>query len=238
MPHDELPERPSLEYLKKLAKDRLRSLRRTDRETKLADAQLAIAREHGFSSWRAFRSEVEYRRVRSRPAFFAACESGDLDALQGLLDRDPELIDARKEDGETVGATALHLALLHADAVRLLLERGADPNMRDVGDNALPLHFAAGAAPLATIQALLDAGSDVHGRGDAHALEVIGWAACFAKPRHARNPIPSSTVHDALRHARVFDRGPVRGRPDVRAAGGGEPAVSQDDSGKRRPSDG
>ena len=48
-----LPERPSLEDLKKLAKDRLPALRRADPTARLADAQLAVAREHGFPSRRA-----------------------------------------------------------------------------------------------------------------------------------------------------------------------------------------
>ncbi len=38
----ELPERASLEFLKKLAKERLRELRRRDPEARLAAAQLAV----------------------------------------------------------------------------------------------------------------------------------------------------------------------------------------------------
>jgi hypothetical protein len=45
MPKSELPERASLEYLKKLAKDRLQELRRIDPKTKLADALLSTARD-------------------------------------------------------------------------------------------------------------------------------------------------------------------------------------------------
>ena len=55
----ELPERASVEYLKKLAKDRLDELRRLDPDAKLAAAQLAIAREHGFPSWRALKAEID-----------------------------------------------------------------------------------------------------------------------------------------------------------------------------------
>jgi hypothetical protein len=54
-----LPDRPSLEYLKKLAKDRLRELRRAEAGARLADAQLAVAREHGFPSWRALRAHLD-----------------------------------------------------------------------------------------------------------------------------------------------------------------------------------
>ena len=62
-----LPDRPSLEYLKKLAKDRLPELRRTDPRARLADAQLAVAREHGFTSWRTLRAELDRRRAPAAP---------------------------------------------------------------------------------------------------------------------------------------------------------------------------
>ncbi|HEX6993364.1 MAG TPA: hypothetical protein VF339_04380 [Gammaproteobacteria bacterium] len=52
----QLPERASLEYLKKLAKERLAQMRRVDPAAKLSASLLEVAREHGFSSWRA-RSE-------------------------------------------------------------------------------------------------------------------------------------------------------------------------------------
>ncbi len=111
-------------------------------------------------------------------AFFAACRSGDVTALRELLAREPGLARERHS-----GTTGLHAAVNHPDAVRLLLERGADPNIRDEDDNALPLHFAAGGSPLESIRALLDAGSDCHGVGDLHRLEVIGWATVFADAR-------------------------------------------------------
>jgi catechol 2,3-dioxygenase-like lactoylglutathione lyase family enzyme len=46
-----LPARPSIEQLRKRAKERLAILRTTDPASKLADAQFLIAREHGFDSW-------------------------------------------------------------------------------------------------------------------------------------------------------------------------------------------
>jgi hypothetical protein len=48
MSNSKLPERASLEYLRKLAKDRLQELRRADPQAKLAAALLAVARDHGF----------------------------------------------------------------------------------------------------------------------------------------------------------------------------------------------
>lgn len=178
MSSSDLPDRPSLEYLKKLAKQRLRELRRTDPRARLSAAQLAVAREHGYPSWRALKAEIERRRAPLVDAFFAACRAGDTAELSELLHREAGLVRERKD-----GTTGLHLAVPYPEAVRLLIERGADPNARDEGDNALPLHFAAGGGPIESVRALLDAGSDVHGVGDLHKMDVIGWATCFAEAR-------------------------------------------------------
>jgi hypothetical protein len=55
-----LPARPNLEFLKKLAKKRLRSMRASAEtaKAKLADAQLAVARDYGFASWRKLHAHV------------------------------------------------------------------------------------------------------------------------------------------------------------------------------------
>ena len=175
MPSSKLPERASLEYLKKRAKERLLDLRERDPRAKLAAAQLAVARDYGFSSWRALKAEIDRRRAPTLASFFSACHAGDVATLRDLLATEPSL--ARERTAE--GSTGLHLAVQHVDAVRLLLEHGADPNARDVGDNAYPLHFAGGAGGAEVVRALLDAGGDVHGVGDVHRLDVIGWATCF-----------------------------------------------------------
>ena len=64
MSNSKLPERPSLDHLKKLAKNRLQELRRNDPEAKLASAQLAVAREYGFLSWRALKVQLDDRRAK------------------------------------------------------------------------------------------------------------------------------------------------------------------------------
>jgi catechol 2,3-dioxygenase-like lactoylglutathione lyase family enzyme len=64
MPNSKLPERPSLEHLKKLAKSRLQELRRTDPDAKLAAALLHVAREYGYSSWRALKAKIDGQRAR------------------------------------------------------------------------------------------------------------------------------------------------------------------------------
>lgn len=54
-----LPARPSLEYLKKEAKELLDDLQRRDPVARLADAQHALAREYGFASWPKLKAHVE-----------------------------------------------------------------------------------------------------------------------------------------------------------------------------------
>ena len=132
MSNSQLPERVSLEYLKKLAKERLRELRRDDPETKLAAAQLAIAREYGFPSWRALKAEVDRRRDDLTSRWFDAVRRGDVDSVRELLHEDPSLMQARESRHD---ATALHVAAAanNVTTARLLLDAGAEPN--DTGDD-------------------------------------------------------------------------------------------------------
>jgi ankyrin repeat protein/uncharacterized glyoxalase superfamily protein PhnB len=200
-----LPERASLEYLKKLAKDRLQKLRQADPHTKLATALLAVARDHGFSSWRALKAEIEQRQTKNAALFFDACAKGDVEVLRGLLANDPSLVRATRPNARYDGWTGLHPAAQggHVDAVRLLLEHGADPNAREAGDNTYALHWAAAARHIETVRALLDAGGDVHGIGDVHELDAIGWATFFHGPDRAPGDDPevaSFLIERGARH--------------------------------------
>jgi len=190
----ELPQHPSLDYLKKLAKERLRQMRAASPAAQLSTAQLAVAREHGFPSWRALKAEVDRRRAPAREAFFAACQAGDLAELTVLLEKGPTLVGERNEDG----GTGLHVAVAHPACVRLLLEHGADPNAREGGDNAYPLHFAAGGGYLESVRALLDAGGDVHGFADVHKADVIGWAV--GDGRNVSRDVVALLIERGARH--------------------------------------
>jgi hypothetical protein len=65
----QLPPRPSLEYLKKRAKELLAESQRRDPTLRLADAQFALARAYGFASWPKLKAYVEsVARPTARPA--------------------------------------------------------------------------------------------------------------------------------------------------------------------------
>jgi hypothetical protein len=122
-----LPARASLEYLRKLAKDRLAVLRQADPRAQLATALLSVAQEHGFSSWRALKAELDGRRASHSSQFFDAVDRRDTDAVRVWLRQEPELVHARHARHN---ASPLHHAATGGDfeTVRVLLDAGADPN--------------------------------------------------------------------------------------------------------------
>jgi ankyrin repeat protein len=78
----------------------------------------------------------------------------------------------------------LHFGVRHEAVVTTLVERGADPNIRDEGDNAFPIHFAAERGDLSIVKLLIEHGADPIGAGTTHELEVLGWAVCFDYANH------------------------------------------------------
>ena len=124
--------------------------------------------------------------------FLQACARGDDAAVQRLLAEEPALALARDEQGRS----GLHLATAHPDILRRLLAHGADPDAREGGDNVTPLHLAAANAHLESVRVLLDAGADVHGVGDLHEGDVIGWAAGSGR----RDVVDLLVAHGARHH--------------------------------------
>lgn len=100
-----------------------------------------------------------------QPNVFEAAAFGREERLEELLEGDPGL--ARAFSGD--GFTALHLAAFfgHAEAMQLLLDRGADPNAvatsAQVGP-VQPLHSAAATGRLECARLLLAHGADVNAR--------------------------------------------------------------------------
>ena len=89
-----------------------------------------------------------------------AAALGDLDRVRDLLGEDPARIAEARPSGKRALSSAVQFG--HVEIVRLLLDRGADPNWSD-GANAprgLSLHVAARAGDRQTVETLLAAGAD------------------------------------------------------------------------------
>jgi uncharacterized protein len=92
-----------------------------------------------------------------------AAAVGDVDRLRELVELRPELTNALASDG----FTPLHLAAFfgRTDAVRLLLDRGADANTTATNDTRVaPLHSAAAGGDREAVRLLLAAGADPNAR--------------------------------------------------------------------------
>jgi ankyrin repeat protein len=169
-----LPDKPDLDWLRKQAKRQLDALRASNPSAQLAEAQFALAHEYGFTSWRALKAHVDALTLDGQ--IIDAARSGRADRLGALLDAHPEKLHLKARPYDH---SLLHLAARHVDCIDLLLTRGLDVNLREPGDNTYAMHWAAAAGQLDAVTRLADAGGDVIGAGDDHALEVIGWATCW-----------------------------------------------------------
>ena len=190
--------------LKKEAKRWLRALRAGDAAARerldrvqlrartplvLRDVQHALALEYGFTNWAALMTSVAAIESASGggssestlQSLLRAAGLGDVARVDQILDAHPDLIDERGTlPGNSGLRTALHFGVHHEPVVRALLARGANPNIRDEGDNAFPLHFVAERENFSIIRLLVEHGAQTNaGQVDHHDLDVIGWATCF-----------------------------------------------------------
>ena len=98
-----LPARPDLDWLRKTAKQRLKEFRKTRPDAKLHEAQLVVAREYGFASWRALKARIDALNpaAAERSRVFAAARAGDVATVRAAFAAgfDPYAMD---EDGRTV----------------------------------------------------------------------------------------------------------------------------------------
>jgi ankyrin repeat protein len=229
---------PSVESLRKEAKRRLKAIRAGDTAAapSLRDVQHAMALERGFPTWQGLVASAARPAFPTREAALAAlleaAVKGDVVQLRTVLDEYPDVINER---GLLKGHSGMRTALHHAadtneDAVRLLLERGADPNIRDEGDWAFPIHFAAEKGNLPLVRLLVEHGADTNGEGDYHELGVIGWACAwdYVPPRPeliayllahgSRHTIFSAVAIgdcDAIRHIATTSPGDLERRMDL-----------------------
>src|SRR5208283_3445333 len=126
----ELPAKPSLEYLRKQAKQ----LQRTTSQGKLADAQHSLAREYGFANWTRLKSHVVTMGLPPGEALTVAIRDQDTQRVRELLESHSEL---RAKIDEPLanygfGQHALFASVQRSDraTIDVLLRAGANIHKR------------------------------------------------------------------------------------------------------------
>jgi ankyrin repeat protein len=203
MSEQRLPQRPDLDQLRRLAKE-LRDAARAGDPTAaervarhvaaprsplpLAEAQLVVAREHGFPSWARLKAAV----LAASASLHDAVEANDVALVRLLLERgaepdrhvvehaawhtDHQCLRLLIEHGAQVRGTGAMSDLIGRDdpqGVRMLIAAGADPGrpnpagsapaglLSDLTENPLPA--AARRDSAAVVEALLEGGADPDG---------------------------------------------------------------------------
>jgi hypothetical protein len=206
-----LPDRPDLNWLRNCAKDKLRHLRVARPSATLAEAQRAVAREYGFSTWQQVKERVEQLAPRAAlgavtadvtqaaiQTVVEAIRRGDVEVLKRAIAGNASLAKARL--GRPGSGGPHEMSLLHVatdwpghyprgpETVALLIAAGADVNARYGGPHTeTPLHWAASSDDVAVLDILLDHGADINASG-----AVIGGgtplsdATAFGQWRAAR----------------------------------------------------
>jgi ankyrin repeat protein len=181
----------------------------------LAQAQLALAREHGFASWPKFARHVEGLAAHTPiSAFEAAADAivnGDAATLAKLLAENPKLVKARSTRGHR--ATLLHYVSANGiedfrqktpkntvEITKMLLNAGADVNAESdaygggatvLGLTATSCHPEAAGVQLALMELLIEQGAVIDGPDGGSAVNGClhngrGKAAEFLAARGAR----------------------------------------------------
>ena len=192
------------------------------RELVRAEPSLAAARDDaGVSALMRGRYGLDKAIVRAildagpELDVFEAAALGDLDALVALLDENPADVTGRSADG----FTALHLAAFFGrqDAVRLLLDRGADADAAGSGwMTGTPLHSATAADLSDVVILLLEAGANPDPRQSGgfsplHAAAQNGNAS-VVDALLERGADPSATTDDGRT---ALDLAEASGDPDT-----------------------
>jgi hypothetical protein len=196
MPERQLPVRPNLEQYKKQAKELARACRDNDADAlsrirthhptppegrvALTDAQLVIAREHGFESWPKFVQRIEEMRIAEAiadmadpgDAFLRAAlvprdgtshASGSLDEANAILARYPRAAGANIFTAAALGDEAAVRGFLARDAALVRAKGGPynwDALCHLCFSRYLRLDGSLSDGFVSTARVLLDAGAD------------------------------------------------------------------------------
>jgi hypothetical protein len=142
-----LPPNPSLQMQQKRAKNLLRAAASGDAHVlqrinalhprppapealKLADAQLVVARGYGFESWAALRRKIDSLTKTPLEQFRSALRAGDVEAVRGLLEAHEDVRAAVNEPLGAFGSRPLAMARKNIPMVDVVLEYGADLNLK------------------------------------------------------------------------------------------------------------
>ncbi|CAH3194929.1 unnamed protein product [Porites evermanni] len=130
---------------------------------------------------RSFSYAMEGTMVSREVDLYEVCREGDVVALNTLLETSQPNLD----HSNAKGLSALHYAARnnHAEVIQLLINHGADPNVRSrVEHKALsPLHFAAWFNAAKAVDVLLRNGANVES-GSAFGQKPLHYAVSRASP--------------------------------------------------------
>jgi ankyrin repeat protein len=200
----DLPARPSLDHLRREARDLLRAaqsgdtaaadrIRAVSAAPTLASAQLAVAREYGFASWARLKTAVEARSTDLARQADVFCEA----SIRDWTGRAVRMLAATPELAGYNFATSVILG----DADRVRAEIARDPGLAtrvDARTGWTPLHAACASqwnrfdparidGLLAVARLLLDAGADPVGRSGGQRGRG-GWTPLRCAVAGATNP--------------------------------------------------
>lgn len=190
-----LPQRPDLDQLRRIAKDRLKAARSGDGRAlewiqqasagvRLSAAQLQLARDYGFSSWPTMQLEIARRGL---------LDKRDPEALAVFLNDHPELVtaDLRNWRDHPLGASPIgYLAMARHDtstntwrnvtgtgaAASVLIAAGAPVDGLE-GDRETPLITAASYGDAEVAAVLIAAGAELNAVASDDAGGVPGGTA-------------------------------------------------------------
>jgi len=146
----------------------------------------------------------------AQKTIYVAAAQGDVESVKAFLKKDPNLINAPASND---GWSALHWAayMNRLDVIKVLIENGADVNIRERIYNVTPLHRAVCKGHLDAAKFLIDKGADVkikfknggtmlHSPGTFETAKLLidNGADVNAKDDHGITPLHSIAVKDNL----------------------------------------